>query len=128
VQGIPSIGNETVIVIPALTIPGTTTIDVFAENNVDHSLYTVTFLFNTGSNEPSESGFSVFPNPASDKVFIYGALKARISLVSASGETARIINDFNGNQISLDGLPEGVYTMKIEMTGKSVITRKLVVM
>jgi hypothetical protein len=128
VQGIPFTPIETVIVIPALSIPGTTTIDVFAENNVAHNQYAVNILFNTGIAEPMNSAFSVYPNPASEYIFIYGAEHARISLYNASGEMVQLINDFKGNKFSLKGITKGVYSLKVEQPNRQVITKKVVVL
>jgi hypothetical protein len=128
VSAVPIDENETVIIIPALGVPGTTTIDVFAENNVAHNQYLVNILFNTGLEEPVTSGIAVHPNPASGCIYLSRALHARVSLINASGEIAWTINDFDGNRISLEGLPGGVYTVKVEQAGKAVINRKVVVL
>jgi len=128
VQGIPANDNETVIVVPALTIPGTTTIDVFAENNVDHNLYTVTFLFNTGLNETHYPEYSIFPNPARDKLFIYGAENALVEFFSSTGQPVKTIYSFTGKSINLVGFSKGIYTLKITLQDQTVIVKKIIVL
>jgi hypothetical protein len=128
VQGIPIDPNETVIVVPALTLPGTTTIDVFAQNNIAHNLYTVDLTFATGVPGVTATSVTAYPNPASDKVFIRGAENAQVSLISPSGVCVRNINNFTGTHIDLNGLEKGMYLLKIVRTDGQVVQKKIVVL
>jgi hypothetical protein len=128
VTGIPIDTNETVIVVPALELPGTTTIDVFAANNIDHSLYTVNFSWATGINEPGAKAVTVYPNPSYGKVFISGADHAKITVYSTTGMLVRSVPDFSVTSIDMAGLEKGVYTLRIERTDHRVITKKVVVL
>ena len=123
----PSAATEALIIIPSATVPGTTTIDVFAQNNVAHNQYAVNFLLNTGLEETGMDKLSVYPNPTSGIIFIRGAAHAVISLVSASGITLRQVKDFTGDRIDLRGMAKGVYMLKLEIPGKAVVCRKIVV-
>lgn len=127
VQAIPKDSTEIVIVIPSATIPGTTTIDVFAQNNVAHNQYAVNFFSVTGLQEPKDAYISVYPNPVSGFVYIRGAEHARISIVSPVGATVKQIKDFTNDRIDLSGLANGVYTLKLEIPGKAVVSRKIAV-
>ena len=126
-QAVPADSTETLIIIPSATVPGTTTIDVFAQNNVAHNQYAVNFLLNTGLEETGMDKLSVYPNPASGIIYIRGAAHAVISLVSASGITLRQVKDFTGDRIDLRGMAKGVYMLKLEIPGKAVVCRKIVV-
>ncbi|NVO19863.1 MAG: T9SS type A sorting domain-containing protein [Bacteroidetes bacterium] len=127
VQAVPIDSTEIVIVIPTATIPGTTTIDAFAQNNVAHNQYAVNFFYTTGIDDPGICNLAVYPNPASGFVYISGATHARISLHSTPGATVKQIKDFTGDRLDLSGLTNGVYMLKLEMQGKATITRKIVV-
>jgi len=128
VEGIPFDSNETVIVVPSLTIPGTTTLDVFAENNTAHNLYTVDFAFPTGTNENSIKAVSIYPNPAYGNVYISGADHSNISLFTSSGACVRVLEDFTGTAVDLTGLEKGVYLLKIERNDGTIIQKKIVIL
>lgn len=125
--GIPVDSTEIVIVIPALTIPGTTTLDVYAENIQYHTQYKVNFLVNTGLNDIKTEPLSVYPNPSSDHISIYGAENARISITDAVGRQYRLYNDFSGNRIDFSGMPAGIYFLKAEKPGHSPIVQKVII-
>jgi hypothetical protein len=127
VKGIPFDTNETVIVIPPRFLPGTTTIDVFAENNLAHNLYTVEFSFPVGITGTEVSTVSVYPNPAIDKVYISGADHSAISLYSSTGICLQKSVDFTGTAISLSGFPKGLYMLKIERRDGGITEKKIVV-
>jgi len=61
ISGIPIYPKETVIVVPGAAIPGTTTIDVFAENLIAHNLYTVNYNFATGLIDNRLNDVNVYP-------------------------------------------------------------------
>ena len=127
VLGIPIDPNETVIVIPPRSLPGTTTIDVYAQNNVAHNLYTVDFTFPVGMGSTPVSTISVYPNPATDLVFISGAGHSKVSLYSMTGICLQRSDDFTGTSFSLTGLQNGIYMLKIERPDGSVVQKKIVV-
>jgi len=126
VKGIPIDPKETVIVIPASEVPGTTTLDVYAQDNQFHNRYIVDI---TTVGIPEEQGRKItsYPNPATDKVFIYGAEHARVSLYTSSGLCVRMQNNFTGNAFSLEGISRGLYLLKIEMVDGSVVPKKIMV-
>ncbi len=118
VKGIPMDTNATVVVTPSPQVPGTATIDVTAQDNLTHHQYTVSFVLN-GIGEKQGNNITIFPNPASDRIFIYGAEQARISLCSAQGNILRVIDNFTGNTLYLNGIPKGVYILKAESANGS---------
>jgi len=127
VTGIPFDTSAIVIVVPALSIPGTTTIDVYAENIQYHKQYNLNFFLNTGLVENERNSFSVYPNPATEYVYIYGAENFSISITDAVGKQHRHINSFSGDRISLKGLPAGVYFLKAEKAGCKAMIRKVII-
>lgn len=127
VKGIPIDTNATVVVTPAQAIPGTTAIDIWAQDNSYHNLYTVAFTYPNGIGGVEDKTVSVFPNPATDRVFIRGAAHSVITLCSSGGDILRQVEDFSSNSISLTGLQKGVYFLKIVQPAGSVIQKKIIV-
>lgn len=67
-----------------------------------------------GITEPNRYFPEVFPNPASDAIFVNRVEGASISLIDINGKEVRRIEAANyKNQLSLNGLPSGVYLLKI---------------
>jgi hypothetical protein len=128
ITGVPMDPKETVIVVPGLTLPGTTTIDVFAENLIAHNLYSVNFAFATGQNENKANDVNMFPNPTSGMIRIYGATHSTITIYTGSGSLCRTINDFTGNSLNLTDLPKGVYILNIQKENNTVLRKKVVLL
>jgi len=128
ITGIPIDPNETVIVVPSLTLPGTSTIDVFAQNLITHNLYTVNFSFATGQDQIKVNDVSICPNPTSGMIHIYGAAHSTITIYSGNGLMCRIINDFTGTSLNLNDLPQGVYILNIQKKDNTIIRKKVVLL
>lgn len=120
--------NATVIIIPAYELPGSGTVDVFAENLTTHNTYTVNFLVGgvgTGAIPPPQ--VSIYPNPARGILNIRNARGAALQITSANGTIVRTIPSFKGNTIDINDLHPGLYLLSIERTDGSVIRKKVVV-
>ena len=68
----------------------------------------------TSDNNITEKSIKIFPNPASDYVFVKGLTKGNYSLhlLSADGTMLPVSMDING-KIDLSGLKKGIYFLKI---------------
>jgi len=86
--------------------------------------------------DPSEEGqlsvtdygrneIMIYPNPASETVYIKGNEVKRIELYSLEGKRLNVQSDTN-NSIKVSHLPKGVYILKIQLE-ESIITKKLIV-
>ena len=83
---------------------------------------------------PVETLFSLYPNPANDRVSIKASEKVHdissISVVDLNGKTIRLKANpsFAGGiyELDLSGIPNGIYFLKIT-TGKDVLNSKLVI-
>jgi len=128
VVGIPIDTNETVIVIPPQALPGTTTIDVFAQDNIDHNLYTLNFDFASGVDPKKVEAVSIHPNPTSGLIYISGAYHSRITVYSMNGVLMKTLEDFTGTTLNLGDLNKGVYLLKIERQDKNVVQTKIVLL
>lgn len=121
--------TATVIIVPTVTLPGTTTIDVFAEDLTTHTLYEVNFtLQGIGFDENPAQAVSVYPNPAKDQVYILNAAGSKVSVYSAAGALLNTVPALTGNSIDMSGLTRGVYFLVIERPDHSILRKKIVVM
>ena len=87
----------------------------------------IIFTLNTTlSNEANTVvGLSVYPNPASDVVYVSAAEAIEsISLVNALGQT--VAAPFNGTSVDVAALPHGVYILTVVAGGKSSAQKVLV--
>jgi Secretion system C-terminal sorting domain len=128
ITGIPIDPKEIVIVVPALTLPAASTIDVFAENLTDHNLYTVNFSFAAGQDEQKAGEISMFPNPSSGSIRIYGASHSNITIFTTNGIQVRSFCDFTGTALNLSDLQKGVYILNIQREDNSVVRKKIVLL
>ena len=80
------------------------------------------FCTYTAVEETKDSRISVYPNPAKDKVVIEGLEACSVQVYNALGQLVKQVQDTN--EISVAGLPEGVYLLKVtEADGTNRICR-----
>jgi hypothetical protein len=128
ISGIPIDPKETVIVVPGVTLPGTSTIDVFAQNLIAHNLYTVNYDFAAGVSDNRLNDVNVYPNPSAGMIRIYGADHSTISIYSGNGTLYKTLPDFSGSVLNLNELSKGVYILNIQKEDNTVIRKKVVLL
>lgn len=74
--------------------------------------------------EPTESLIAVWPNPATNAVRIEGCEPAEVQIYNALGQLVKTIRDTS--VIELEGLPKGVYLLKVTDTDRRKHTAKVV--
>ena len=126
IEGIPMDPNAIVIVEPTMEIPGTTTIDVFAEDLTTFTTYSVNFVYAVGQDENKGSAVRVYPNPSAGNIHIFGADNANISIYSASGVRVKNIENFTNSKLNLVDLTDGVYMLRLQKENGTVIQKKIV--
>ena len=114
--------------VPAISLPGSTTIDVFAENLVAHNQYTVNFDFPTGLNDENPGNVKLYPNPTKGVIYVYGAENAGVSVFNSVGGLVLTKSNFTGTSLDLSSLAKGVYMVRIEKADHNVIQKKIVIM
>ena len=72
-----------------------------------------------------ENLVAVYPNPASGVVRIEGVEAEEVRVYNAFGQVVKTVR--NSNEVSLEGLPQGVYMMRIADTEGKVFTAKMAV-
>lgn len=89
--------------------------------------FTVTEVL--GTNEFSESKFSVYPNPTKGLIDISNDTDATISSVELSDLNGRVVKRFaigeNESQINISEFSQGIYMMKI-ISDKGIVTKRIV--
>ncbi|MBN2175513.1 MAG: T9SS type A sorting domain-containing protein [Bacteroidales bacterium] len=126
VEGTLNDENGIAIVVPALELPGATTVDVFAQDRSTKSTYTINFEVNTtGINPKGTKAINVYPNPTSGKVFISGAENATIEIFNLTGAIVASYSDFSNNVIDLSNMEQGIYFLNIIIDNKTVLNKKV---
>ena len=121
--------NSVMIIVPANELPGTTTIDVFAEDLKTYNLYSVNFTIGgVGMDDPKVKNVVVYPNPSKGMVFLLNADHAAVTLTTTEGKVVRNIAEFTGTSIDLRSLPKGVYILSIEKPDGTLIRKKIVLL
>ncbi|MBK6964890.1 MAG: choice-of-anchor J domain-containing protein [Bacteroidales bacterium] len=85
-------------------------------------------LDNVGVGKRDLMNLTVYPNPATDKVYVNGEFEnARITLFTADGRQMYVAeNESNQTYINVSGYERGMYLLQLE-TSKGIVTRKLAI-
>ena len=67
-----------------------------------------------GETGTEASTMRLYPNPATDKVYIEGAKAAEVQVYNALGQLVKTVQ--NTNEVSLEGLPQGIYLLRVRAT------------
>lgn len=123
ITGIAIDDNARVIVVPANELPGTSIIDVFAEDLTTHKRYIFNFTVLTGVDNPTASNVKVYPNPSTGQFYITGINDANIDIFNISGQKVAEYKNSNG-KMNLSNLNNGIYFLKIN-SDQSIITKRI---
>jgi len=78
--------------------------------------------------ESLENEYSIYPNPANDKIFIKSAkLINRTELVDVSGEILKVAEFSEGNFIDVSDLKEGYYLLRMFFDNNHEITKPFII-
>ncbi len=127
VSAIPADSNATVIIVPALQLPGTTTIDVFGEDLLSHNLYSVNFYLSGVGIAENPVYITLQPNPAREYITIGHAGNAFVRILSADGKVLMTENNVDNRTLNIQNLAPGTYILSIERDNGQIIRKKLVV-
>ncbi|MBN2699357.1 MAG: T9SS type A sorting domain-containing protein [Bacteroidales bacterium] len=125
VTATPTSENATVVITPATSLPGATTVQVTAENGVNELTYTINFTVAPAGIEPGAiAGISIFPNPAHQTLTVTGAGNSTLSVCELNGVIMKS-GPYRGEtaKIDISDLGAGIYILRIEMEDKIAVTR-----
>jgi len=125
VAGVPFDENAKAIVVPTIELPGTTIIDVFAEDLKTYKRYTVNFTIAVGIEEPLANKVKAYPNPSEGIFNLSGAEDAMINVVDLTGKLVYSIEALKGNSIDLSSLDNGIYLLSARLKDQSVYRKKI---
>ncbi|MBU2649396.1 MAG: T9SS type A sorting domain-containing protein [Bacteroidetes bacterium] len=112
----------------AFIVPGTSTIEVYAENRLNTELYTINYTIATSIGETPRPFVHIYPNPVRDIVHISGISNAQVNVFSTDGKLMISKENFNDNILDLSGLPKGIYILNVVTNDNYVIRKKVVVL
>jgi hypothetical protein len=125
VEGVVSDENATKIVVPAYELPGSATVDVFAEDLSTHNNYTVNFDLSVGFGDQTIKAVNVFPNPSTGQVSITGVDHVQVTVINTTGAVVAKYDDFSSGMINLSHLEEGIYFLNILINDQRIINKKV---
>lgn len=82
------------------------------------------YYIGIAENETPANKVKVYPNPASGHVSIQGAEATEVKVYNTLGQCVKTVQ--NANEISLEGLPQGVYLLRVTTKDGSVFSDKVV--
>ena len=126
----PMDDKASVITNMAFAVPGTASIDVYAENLYEKKTYKINYyIYYVGEEENNAAAMvSVYPNPANGELNIKGLKKANVSILSSTGAVVMQRNDFDGGSLDISHLSRGVYFVRIRLENNQEVTKKVVVL
>ena len=104
---------------------------IFCDSIVELSSKTVTFYVDTKAavqQVAQETSLNVFPNPASDRISVSCETEMRrVTLCNALGQQVlRVTPNAPQAELSVSGLPRGLYLLKVETAGGTAVRRVVV--
>ncbi len=120
--------NGTKVIVDALSLPGTTTIDAYGEDLATHLAYTVNFTIATGMDDNEADQVILYPNPTTGNVFIAGMDVAGVKVYSLTGALVYENDQVNQGVIDLSNLENGIYFVSIINDQNKMITKKITIM
>ena len=86
---------------------------------------TANFVSIDAVDETEETSLILWPNPASQTVYIEGVEAKEVLVFNALGQMVKRVR--NSNEVSLEGLVQGVYLVRITSIDGSIFTNRLVI-
>lgn len=117
--------NALPVIVPASTLPGTTTVSVFAEDHASYLNYSITFDIDTDINENASKAVQVFPNPTTGKVVISGVEDAQVVVYNTAGAVMGVYENFDAGSLDLGHLEEGIYFLNILIDNQTILNKKV---
>ena len=86
---------------------------------------TANFVSIDAVDETEETSLILWPNPASQTVYIEGVEAKEVQVYNTLGQMVKSVR--NSNEVSLEGLVQGVYMVRITSIDGSIFTNRLVI-
>ena len=73
--------------------------------------------------ENNDLSYTLFPNPVNDRLTISGENIERVEIYSASGKLVQSVSLYSSNRVSMAGLSNGIYFVKVYSGNESAVSR-----
>lgn len=123
--------NAAYLITNAENIPGTSKIEVMAEDGLTSLTYNINFYLKSGIASISADNIKVYPNPANDYIYIKNTHKyiqiQQVQLFDLLGKQllSQNVNE-STHKLELSSLPKGIYMLKVSTHNTTIITMKIV--
>jgi len=130
--GIPMDDAAIDITVPSNELPGTSIIDVFAEDLISHSRYVFHFLLDVGLEEGDYRPVKIYPNPISEVLYISNLQEnTEVQIVDIFGRLLKSIEYHQNNSskdmhINMEDFENGIYFIQLGSKNQT-ITKKIIV-
>jgi hypothetical protein len=115
------------LVNPAFAMPGTATVDIYAEDLFHTKRYLVHYVIATGVGENTMPLVQLYPNPVDGTLNISGLKDASVRMFSVNGQEMMSFDKFSGSIIDVSTLPAGIYIMDVTTEEGMQVRKKIVV-
>jgi len=118
--------NANMVITDAPSLPGSTTVEVTAEDGSTTETYTINYSIATSINEVISDKINIYPNPTKGIINVACEYNATIKIIDISGRIVSFIEANKGDNIfNLKKFEKGVYVVEIQ-TISEIITSKIV--
>ncbi|MEP4534983.1 MAG: T9SS type A sorting domain-containing protein [Cyclobacteriaceae bacterium] len=121
--------NASVVVNDAASLPGSTTLDVTAQDGETKNTYTITFTYEADvlSNRIAKSNLIVYPNPVWSDVVVNSTKNIlNVEVYNVEGQRVLLTQDIHSTSVKMDmsGLSSGLYLVNVSYSlGEAEILR-----
>lgn len=122
----PKIGGYSGTTSPGIIVAsgGAITIQFYSDGATEYQGWNAEWRCSPVSvDEINENDLIVFPNPASDIIYINSTGLPEVQIISING---KLINTFNASEINISGLKNGIYFLKI-ISDDKISVKKIII-
>jgi len=116
--------NAIAVIVDTYELPGTTSIDVFAEDLSTQNTYLINFTLATGMEESMNPSINLYPNPSNGIVYLSGDKAKSIIVFNLIGNSVFELNEAI-SKIDMNALNDGIYIIQIKMDNGFIINKKV---
>ncbi len=125
----PADSKATVKVTDASSLPGTTTIDVTAEDGTTTEQYSIDFTVNTTAIDELAQGLTIYPNPTNGVFFIKSDKVLNNVLLLINDSKGKLILaqklNSNNNKVDISGFSSGIYLIQLISKDNKIFNYKI---
>ncbi|HZK08679.1 MAG TPA: T9SS type A sorting domain-containing protein [Bacteroidales bacterium] len=121
-------GDAIAIVLPTDVLPGTTAVEIFAEDGATKLTYTIQFDVDTRIADDAVQAVRIYPNPTNGRVFISGAKNATVTVYNSAGVAMAKYDQLTNGTIDMSRFDNGMYLLNIVIDSQTVLNKKITIL